>query len=160
MKIKKEVLRQQRRILEKKLQPWRAVAFEKRPPIGWIKAIRGALGMTTKQLAGRLGVNQAGVVRHESRETQGKITLETLNEIAQAMECRVVYAIVPDERFRSLDEILDKRAEEAAKNVMKKVSHSMRLEAQEVGSVDRQNQLQRLARELKEALDPKLWNKT
>jgi DNA-binding XRE family transcriptional regulator len=33
-----------------------------RPPRGWVKAIREALGMTTAQLAHRLGIAQPSVV--------------------------------------------------------------------------------------------------
>lgn len=159
MKPKKEELKKQRQILEKKLEPWLELSREKRPPIGWIKAIRGALGMTTGQLARRLGINQAGVVRYEKREAEGKITLETLNEVARAMHCKVVYAIVPDDGFQSLEEILNHQAEATAKAIFKKVSHSMLLEKQEVGGKDKDSQQIRLANELKENLDSRLWDK-
>ncbi len=159
MKPKKNDLKKQRQILEKKLVPWFELSGEKRPPIGWIKAIRGALGITTGQLARRLGINQTGVVRYEQREAEGKITLETLNDVARAMHCKVVYAIVPDDGFQSLEEILNHQADVAAKAILKKVSHSMRLEKQEVSGKDKGSQQIRLANELKENLDSRLWDK-
>jgi len=159
MRLKKEALKKQRQILDKKLELWRKLSNEKKPPMGWAKAIRGALGMTTQQLADRLEIDQAGVVRHEQREVYGTITLDALNEIAIAMNCKVVYAIVPGDGFQSLDAILDHRAEIAAKAMLKSASHTMRLENQEINSEDKQSQLARLANELKENLDPQLWNK-
>lgn len=159
MRLKKETLKKQRQILDKKLEPWRTLSKEKMPPMGWAKAIRGALGMTTQQLADRLEIDQAGVVRHEQREVHGTITLEALNEIAIAMNCKLVYAIVPADGFQSLDAILGHQAEISAKAILKSVSHTMRLEDQEINAEDKQAQLARLTRELKENLDPQLWNK-
>ena len=40
-----------------------------RPPRGWIRAIRQALGMTTGQLAQRMGVKQPRVVELEKSES-------------------------------------------------------------------------------------------
>jgi len=160
MKPRKSVLTQQRQVIEKKLSVWRSVYLERRPPIGWVKAVRGALGMTTQQLADRLGIHQAGIVRLEEREAKGAVTLEMLERAAKAMNCKLVYAIVPEDGYRSLDEILNHQAEKVAKSLMKKVSHSMQLESQGVGNVDRNEQLKRLAQELKEKLDPRLWSKT
>ncbi len=159
MKPNKDALKLQRQVMEKKLKPWLAHAPEKKPPAGWLKAIRGALGMTTQQLADRLGIDQAGITRHEAREQKGTITLETMNAIARAMQCKVVYAIVPDENFQSLDAILENQAHSKATEILKKVSHSMRLEAQEISDDDKQRQLLRLAAELKEKMDSRLWSK-
>jgi predicted DNA-binding mobile mystery protein A len=159
MKTKRTDSLLQRQVLEKKLRPWRALSHDRKPPIGWIKAIRGALGMTTQQLAERMGIDQPGAYRLEKREAQGTIALETLERAAKAMNCKVVYAIVPDDGFLDLDAILDERSMSLAKSLMKKVSHSMRLEDQDVEQRDKQEQLQRLARELKEKLDPRLWSK-
>jgi predicted DNA-binding mobile mystery protein A len=99
------------------------------------------------------------VVRYEQREAEGKITLETLNEVARAMHCKVVYAIVPDDGFQSLEGILNHQADVAATAILKKVSHSMRLEKQEVSAKDKGSQQIRLANELKENLDSRLWDK-
>jgi predicted DNA-binding mobile mystery protein A len=159
MKTKKSDTLLQRQVLEKKLQTWRKLTHERKPPSGWIKAIRGALGMTAKQLADRMETDQPGVARIEEREARGAVTLETLERAARAMNCKVIYAIVPDDGYVSLEEILNQRAETVAKTLMKKVSHSMRLEAQDVDHEDKQEQLKRLARELKESLDPRLWGK-
>jgi predicted DNA-binding mobile mystery protein A len=48
------------------------------PVRGWIKAVREALGMTTAQLAKRLGMKQPSVVAIEQSEAKGTIELSTL----------------------------------------------------------------------------------
>ncbi len=82
-----------------------------------------------------------------------RLFLEMVESTAQAMHCKVIYAIVPDDNFRNLDEILERQAEVAAKRLLKKVSHTMALESQEVGAEEKRSQLARLARDLKE----KFW---
>src|SRR5688572_16631363 len=71
-------------------------AEQYRPPNrGWIRAIREALGMTTAQLATRLGVRQPSVVAIEQSEERGSIELATLRRAAEALNCSLVYALVP-----------------------------------------------------------------
>ncbi|MGB5199544.1 MAG: mobile mystery protein A [Sedimenticolaceae bacterium] len=104
-----------------------------RPPRGWIKAIREAIGMTTKQLAQRLGVVQSRVVAIEKAETSGSITLDSLERAAQALDCRLVYMLVPR---RPLQDLVEQRAEALAKTRLATTGHSMKLEAQDVDAQD------------------------
>src|ERR1700730_5246061 len=89
----------------------RPLAKSQRPPKGWVRAIRDALGMTTTQLARRIGVSQPRVVELEQSEVSGSITLHSLQRAAEALGCRVVYALVPD---KPLEITLRRRAEEVA----------------------------------------------
>jgi predicted DNA-binding mobile mystery protein A len=58
-----------------------------RPPArGWIRAIREALGMSTAQLAQRMGVRQPSVVGLERSEEKGSIELATLRRIEQELK--------------------------------------------------------------------------
>ena len=79
-----------------------------RPPRGWLRAIRDALGLTTKQLARRLGVSQPRVVALEKGEIEETVTLASLRRAAEALDCRLIYALVPD---RPLVDTLRERAE-------------------------------------------------
>src|ERR1700690_4162888 len=66
------------------------------PPVrGWIKALREALGMSTAQLARRLGIRQPSLVALEQSEAKGTIELATLRRVAEALDCTLVYALVP-----------------------------------------------------------------
>jgi len=84
-----------RRQLDKRLSVLTDIDALTRPPRGWVKAIREALGMTTAQLAKRMGVSQPRAVTLEQAEARGAITLDSLERAEQALDCRLVYALVP-----------------------------------------------------------------
>lgn len=106
-----------------------------RPSRGWIRAIREALGMTTGQLAKRLGVHQPRVVELERGEATGNITIKSLERAAKALGCRLVYALVPEE---PLADTISKRASILADQQLAYVQQTMRLEAQEVTDKNQQ----------------------
>jgi predicted DNA-binding mobile mystery protein A len=143
-----------RRQLDKRLLLKQNTDQFMRPPRGWIKAIREALGMTTAQLGQRLGVVQSRVVAIEQAEAKGTITLNSLEKAAQALGCRLVYALVPK---HSLEETVEKRASLVAKKLLKSTSHTMALEAQSVDKADESEQLKRLVKQLIEKGGSKLW---
>jgi predicted DNA-binding mobile mystery protein A len=117
-----------------------------RPPRGWIRAIREALGMTTGQLAKRLGVHQPRVIELEHGERTGNITVKSLERAAEALGCRLVYAFVPNE---PLTDTIRKRASVIADQQLASVDQTMRLEAQGVDdTAQRQEARQRLADKL------------
>lgn len=115
--------------LDRRFNELRPFAREARPPRGWIRAIRQALGMTTGQLAKRIGVPQPRVVEMERGEAAGKITVQSLERAAEALGCRLVYALVPIE---PLTKTLEDRANKTAAQQLASVEQTMRLEAQEV----------------------------
>src|SRR3546814_3344955 len=66
------------------------------PPRGWLRAIRDALGMSGRQLGKRLGITPQSVAELERSETLGTIQLKTLRRAAEALDCTLVYALVPN----------------------------------------------------------------
>lgn len=159
MKTAKTTTNTQRRLLDDQLKPLQALANLRKPRSGWLKAIRGGLGLTTRRLAARLGADMAAVVRMETREAKGTVTLESLDRAAHAMGCRLIYAIVPEQRYENLEAILDERALALARRLAKEVGHSMALESQGVDASHTSAQIERLAQELKARLDSRLWEK-
>ena len=125
------------------------------PQRGWIRAIRDALGMTTAQLAGRLGIAQPSAVGLEKSEAARTITLETLERAALALDCRLVYALVPRE---PLEALVRNRARKAANERLRTIRHSMRLENQRVDEDDERMQLERLVRKLIDGPGSALWD--
>ena len=106
----------------------RVSAFQ--PPVrGWIRAIRDSLGMSTAQLAQRLGVRQPSVTALEQSEAKGTIELATLRRVAEALDCTLVYALVPR---KPLDSIVRDKAREFAHRRLEPIRHSMLLEDQKV----------------------------
>ncbi|MDO8878511.1 MAG: mobile mystery protein A [Pseudolabrys sp.] len=102
-----------------------------RPSRGWIRAVREALGMTTRQLAGRLGMKQPSLVELEKGEAAGSITIKSLERAAEALGCRFIYALVP---VKPLTQKLEERAVKAARQKLAAVDQTMRLEDQAVSS--------------------------
>lgn len=99
------------------------------PARGWIKAIREGLGMTTAQLAKRLGIKQPSVVELEQSEARGSIELATLRRVAAALDCTVVYALVPNQPLQAM---VRQRAELFDRKRRGPIEHSMLLEDQAV----------------------------
>src|ERR1700741_530931 len=128
------------RHLDKRFAALRPLAASSRPPKGWIRAIRNALGMTQGQLARRLKISQPSVVELEQSEAGHSITLRTLERVAEALGCRVVYALVPE---RPLAATLRDRAREVANRKLASVEHTMRLEDQAVSSPKSREEMHR-----------------
>src|ERR1700727_1657557 len=72
------------------------------PVKGWIKGIREALGMSTAQLAARLKIKQPSLVTLEQSEAKGSIELATLRRVAEALDCTLVYALVPNKPLETM----------------------------------------------------------
>jgi predicted DNA-binding mobile mystery protein A len=80
----------------------------KMPKSGWVREIRTALGISQSQLAARAGVSRATVQQMERAEARRRITLASLDRLAQAMGCTVALAIVP--KGGTLDDIRRRQA--------------------------------------------------
>jgi predicted DNA-binding mobile mystery protein A len=129
--------------------------LQKSPPKkGWIHHLRKALGMTTYQLATRVGCAQSNIIAAEQREHNGRITIETLDSIAKAMHCRCVYLFVPKEPLR---ELLEDQAKQIAKKRIAATSHSMHLEEQGLSAKQLKHQEEELVRELLSGNSKHLW---
>ena len=126
-----------------------------RPSNGWIRSIRKSLGMSVRQLAERIGVSQQSISKLEESELDDAITLRTLRRAAEALDCKLVYAIVPNQG--KLEDIIKKQAHKKAKEIVEPVNHSMLLENQMVGDV--KEKIVEIAKELANDLNSKLWNK-
>jgi predicted DNA-binding mobile mystery protein A len=98
-----------------------------KPPRGWIRAIREALGMTTGELGQRMGLTQSRVSQLERSEEVGSIRLDTLERAARALNCQVRYVFVPNE---PLEEMVQRQARLRAQAEVAAVTHTMALEDQ------------------------------
>lgn len=65
------------------------------PNQGWIRTVRSALAMSGAALSQRLGGHRSTAAYLERAEQDGSITLKKLAEAASAMNCELVYAVVP-----------------------------------------------------------------
>lgn len=126
-----------------------------RPQVGWIQTIRTTLGMTAQQLAQRMGISQATVSNLEKSEAAHTITLQSLQRAARALDCDVVYALLP--RQPLADMVEDKAAQLASASVLR-VRHTMSLEAQSTPAGTAQQQIAARKEALLAGRWSKLWN--
>lgn len=139
--------------LDARLEPLRQqVAAAAVPRAGWLRAIRTALGMSLEDLSSRLGTNRSSVLRIESSEARGSIQLDTLRKAAAALDCELVYALIP--RVPLQQAVEQRRLELAAQGAQRVRTH-MALEGQEVREPDVETW--RKARALQSVSDRALW---
>jgi predicted DNA-binding mobile mystery protein A len=143
------------RHLETRLGPYRRSLDLERPPRGWIRAMREALGMTAAQLARRLRVSQPRISQLEKDEKNENVTLKTLREAAEALDCRLVYALIPN---RPLEDILRDRAAHVADRHLTHVNHTMALENQSLDRAGRNAERKRVIDELLRGNPKHLWD--
>jgi len=144
-----------RRNLDKRLAPLRRSAAFMRPPRGWVRAIRDALGMTAGQLADRLGVSQPRVTALERNEIEDRLTLGKLRQAAEALDCTLVYALVPN---RPLGAMVEERARALADRQLARIHHTMRLEDQALTAEDLAAERERLVAEYLRGNPRRLWD--
>jgi hypothetical protein len=84
-----------RKKLDKEMRFYRLAGREKNPTSGLLRAVRQALKIPIKELMERMRVGDTAVFALEEREEMGSITLRSLGRMAEAMECKVVYGIIP-----------------------------------------------------------------
>lgn len=142
--------------IEDMLRPYRKLVELQPPRGGWVRAVKEALGMTNSQLARRIGVKASQSVEDmQEYEVSGTIKLQTLRKLARALECRLVYALVPQE---PLEEIRRGQARTVARRQLKRVSHTMSLEDQAISKKAEESDLNRRIEKLLAGNPKALWD--
>lgn len=120
--------------LDRSLEPFRAAKAIPRPQRGWLRAIREALGVSASEVGRALGTSRQLPLQLEKAEAEDRITLKSLRAAANALDCDLVYALVP--KRGSMHDLAETRARVQARKHVLGVEHSMALEDQAVGRVD------------------------
>jgi predicted DNA-binding mobile mystery protein A len=141
-----------RRQLDKLLTKYREVPRFK---AGCIREIREGLGMSGTQLANRMGISQAGAVSMEHSEVEKSISLKTLARAAEALDCQLVYALVPK---TSLEQTVLEQARLKVLPEAESVFRSMGLEMQSTDQEERDKLVDELVDELIKKGGRQLWN--
>ncbi|MCX6335226.1 MAG: mobile mystery protein A [Bacteroidia bacterium] len=126
------------------------------PSSGWIFTIRKALGMSMRQLGNRMGITPQSVKEIEDREKNKTVSLKVLNQFAKALDMKLIYGFVP--KKGNLEDLIEKRALEMAKEIVGRTSISMKLEDQENSPKRIKNAIKEKADELKHELPKYLWD--
>lgn len=143
------------RQLDEVLRPLAGEALPEPPRQGWLKAIREALGITTRQFARRVGLANSTVVEAEKGEAAGTISIAQLRRLADALDCDVRYVLVPR---ASLATKVDTQAERKARERVAPLAHSMALEQQRAGSEFEDLQVAAVKDELLRGRRSRLWD--
>ena len=132
------------------------IDFDKinRPKEGWIRTLRKALGMSSPQLAVRLGMSKSQASQMERMEVEDRITLKQLRRVAEAFDCDLVYALVPR---KSVAAMVGDRARLKAQRLVNKTDIQMKLEAQQLSNEQLQNQIEIEAERLVRDMPRNLW---
>jgi predicted DNA-binding mobile mystery protein A len=143
-----------RRQLDETLAQLRSLRSLYPPRRGWIRAIRESLGMTGEQLARRIGTNRQRISRIEQDETRGKLTFGTLHKVAEALDCTLVYGLIPR---HSLEQTVRQQAGWLARRRLERSNQMMRLEKQELGREEKDRLLGELVQEIMDQMPRALW---
>lgn len=143
-----------RKQLDRRLAALRDTGALARPQKGWLKAIRDALGMTMRQMAVRARISQPSVAAWEKSEAHESITLGKLREAAEALDCELVYALVPR---KPLQDMVEERARLLADSQLARTHHTMSLENQAVSGKALTEERDRIVTELLAGNPGQLW---
>ena len=143
-----------RRHLDSKFEKIKSLKDFYGPSKGWIRAIRDALGMTTSQLATRMGVTHTRILVIEKSEPLGNLKISTLKRTAEALDCQLVYALIPRNKLKTM---IRKQAEKKAKAMFQKAEHTMKLENQESENTN-DVELEDVIQELLKGSQSRLWD--
>ncbi len=141
---------------DKKLAQFRHLDSIIVPQRGWIHTIRIALRMSLRQLGNRLKISPQSVKEIEERESSGSITIKGLKEVGAALDMKLIYGFIPIDQ--SIEDMIEKRANEVAQDIVLRTSNTMKLEDQENSSVRIQKAITNRAEEIKRKMPKYLWD--
>jgi XRE family transcriptional regulator, regulator of sulfur utilization len=127
-----------------------------RPKTGWINLVRNTLGMSARALGRRVGLTQSRVALIEKGEAEKTITLHTLEKLADGLDCKLVYFLVPKEK--SLSALREKQAYKKAVLLDSYTEHQMELEDQATSSNYQKENLEKLKEEYLRKWSRDFWD--
>jgi len=153
MRDKRKLLIEQ---LDQKLQPFSESREILVPERGWINTIRTSLNMTMAQLGTKLNITRQGVKRIEDSEANGTITINSLKDVATALDLKLVYALVPNNG--TINDLIEKKANNLAQKIVLRTNQNMKLEGQGIGDDKIVETIKDLAQEIKREMRKSLWD--
>lgn len=143
-------------LLDQKLLAFQSLQEESLPPQGWTRFVRQSIGMSLRQLGERMGITAQSLSDIEHREPDGKVTLSTLRDAADALDMRLVYAFVPKQG--TMQDMVRRQARKLAEDAVARTSISMSLEEQSVPRDELLREVDYLVEELMRKNTRTFWN--
>jgi predicted DNA-binding mobile mystery protein A len=141
---------------ERKLTIFRPLKTVVIPSKGWIHTLRSALKMSMRQLGNRLSISAQSIKEMEEREVNGTISLKSLNEAARALDMKLVYGFVS--QHETLEEMIEQRAQEIAREIVLRTNNSMKLEDQQNSEQRIKKAIEQKTTEIKNEMPKYLWD--
>lgn len=142
--------------LDRKLRPFYKCRNIDIPTDGWIHIIRNSLNMTQEQLANKIGIGRTGVGEIEKREASGAISINSLKEVGQALDLKLIYAFVPSKE--TFEKLIEDKATRLAERIVLRTNHNMALEDQAIDRERVKESIRELALEIKAEVRRGLWD--
>jgi predicted DNA-binding mobile mystery protein A len=142
--------------IDKKLSPLQVLKNTTVPSKGWIHTLRTALQMSLRQLSAKASIVPQSLKDMESREVAGTITLNTLRDVANAMDMQLVYGFVS--KHESLEQMIEKRAKEIATEIVMRTNNTMTLEDQQNSKERIEEAIAQKTNEIKSEMPKYLWD--
>jgi predicted DNA-binding mobile mystery protein A len=142
--------------LDQKLEPFKNSSMVLVPNKGWINTIRTALNMTMAQLGAKLNITRQGVKKIEESEAKGTISLNSLKEVGDALELKLVYGFVPKDG--TINDLINIKANNLAKKIVERTNQNMKLEDQGISDEKLNKSILDLANEIKREMRKSLWD--
>jgi predicted DNA-binding mobile mystery protein A len=120
--------------LARSLSTFEGARQEARPQRGWLRAIREGLGLSLEDVGNILGKPRVRIQEFEKAEAEDRITLKSLRRVAAALDCELVYALVP--KSGSIIELAERQTRTQATEDVLGVEHTMALEDQAQGNTN------------------------
>lgn len=142
--------------LDQKLAPFVVSAKIPVPVRGWVHAIRTGLNMTMEQLGNKLSKTKQSIKKIEDSEAKGTVTINTLKEVANALDMQLVYGFAP--KNGSVKQLVHQKAERLATKIVLRTHKNMQLENQAITDEKINQSIADLTEELKRELKKSLWD--
>ncbi len=124
-------------------------------PLGWVRMIRELLGMTTAQLARRTEINQPNVTQIEERELKGTVSLNTLRKMANALDCDLVYGLLPR---KPLNQLVEDQLRKTAERLVAQTARTMSLEDQRTSKTRQEELVREVMEDLARKRPSRIWD--
>ncbi len=134
-------------------QPLKTVVI---PNKGWVNTMRTALKMSLRQLGNRMNFSAQNIKQIEEREVNGTISINSLREVANAMDMQLVYGFVS--KHESLEQMIEKRAKELATEIVMRTNNTMTLEDQQNSKERIEKAIEQKTNEIKSEMPKYLWD--
>lgn len=142
--------------LDRKLVPFKELQQVSVPTNGWVNNIRKALNITLEQLGNKLGITKQGMRGIEQSEEAGSISINSLKQVANALDMQLVYGFAP--LSNSIEDLVDKKAKALASKIVLRTNQNMKLENQGNSKEQIDKAISELATELKREMKKSIWD--